>query len=63
MSQFSLEVPGIVIKNLIPDDVKVSVGVLMLMVYFNFNNQSNLEVYKKKWLSKIQVRNINITKN
>ncbi|MDC4182468.1 hypothetical protein [Mycoplasma bradburyae] len=49
INDFSLDVPGVVIKNLIPDDVKVSVGAIDVdSASFDSNNQSNLESYKKK---------------
>ncbi|MDC4183014.1 hypothetical protein [Mycoplasma bradburyae] len=45
---WSLEIPGLVIQNLLPDDVKVFVSSIEGISNFDSMNQSNLESYKNE---------------
>ncbi|MDC4182469.1 hypothetical protein [Mycoplasma bradburyae] len=49
---WSLEIPGLVVQNLLPDDVKINVGSIDdSSITFNPEMQSNLEAYKEKMMT------------
>ncbi|MDC4182463.1 hypothetical protein, partial [Mycoplasma bradburyae] len=46
LQNWSLEIPGIVVEDLLPDDVKISVSKIESTPEVDVSNQSNLEAYK-----------------
>ncbi|QZX48869.1 hypothetical protein [Mycoplasma sp. E35C] len=49
-SDFEVDVPGLVAKNILPDDIDITVGTLDIdgYAFFDPKNQSNLDAYKKE---------------